>query len=345
VEAAAGKPRSESATGRVRKLLEDNFSACVFVIITCCRDIEGICAPLRRITGFSRSFELPPPSPIELGELFIASCDPEWLSPEVHKNPRRVGLMLQSSHEGYEGRAFARLFAQRISCLQNRQVTLKDIASLDSIGSIESSRSLPLIDGFADRVAWHEAGHAAIAIADSSGSHIPEYLTIIPRRNTLGYMTYSREHCERRQLAYTRSMMTHDLRVSLAGRATEELVYGESGVSDLAAHDLDRAADILERGVLKYGLQFAAGLPDLPMFGESSNVADTAFARVNSAPAWRERLEQEYRITLQIARQNRSLIETIQSRLRVDRILFREDMQALWRLTVTEEQRVCPTAA
>ena len=343
--ADAGNPRSDTVVGRVRTLLEQNLNSPTFIIVSSCREVEDIHPPLRRITGFSRVFELPIPSPEELGKLFIRSCDRQWLSREIQDSPRRVGLLLQCCHDGYEGRALARLFAQRVACLERRQVTLKDLAALDSVGIVESSRILPSTDGFAERVAWHEAGHAAIAIADSLGSHIPEYVTIIPRRGTLGHVTLSRELCERRQLAYTRAMMIHDLRVSLAGRVVEEIIYGDAEVSDLAAHDLERAATTLKAGVLKYGLQFASTLPTLPAVRGDSTVSDSVFAQLISIKEWRDYLEQEYETVTQIAGCSRSLIEVIQQRLIAERVLFRDDLEAMWRSYSEKEQHLCQAAA
>ena len=344
-EAGAGNPTPDTVVGRVRTLLEQNFELPTFVIVSSCRDIEGIHPPLRRITGFSRNFELPNPSPEELGGLFIKSCGRGWLSHEVRDNPRRVGLLLQACHDGYEGRALARLFAQRVAFFERRQVTLRDLAALDSVGIVESSRILPSTDGFAERVAWHEAGHAAIAMADSLGSHIPECVTIIPRRGMLGYMTLSRELCERRQLAYTRAMMIHDLRVSLAGRVVEEIIYGDAEVSDLSAHDLERAANTLKTGVLKYGLQFASNLPALPAFGGDSSTGDSIFAQLILIKAWRTCLEREYEVATQIAVRYRLLIEVIQQRLIAERVLFRDDLEAMWRSYSEKEQHLCQAAA
>jgi hypothetical protein len=343
--ADAGNPRSDTVVGRVRTLLEQNFKSPTFIIVSSCREVEDIHPPLRRITGLSRVFELPIPSPEELGKLFIRSCDRQWLSREIHDSPRRVGLLLQGCHDGYEGRALARLFAQRVACLEGRQVTLKDLAVLDSVGIVESSRILPSKDGFAERVAWHEAGHAAIAMADSLGGHIPEYVTIIPRRGTLGHVTLSRELCERRQLAYTRAMMIHDLRVTLAGRVVEEIIYGDAEVSDLSANDLELAATTLKTGVLKYGLQFASKLPALPAFRGDSTTGDSVFAQLTSTRPWRTYLEREYEIATQIAVRYRSLIEVIQQRLIAERVLFRDDLEAMWRSHSEKEQHLCQAAA
>jgi cell division protease FtsH len=140
-------------------------------------------------------------------------------------------------------------------------------------------------------------------------------------------------------------MMIHDLRVSLAGRVVEEIIYGDAEVSDLAAHDLERAATTLKAGVLKYGLQFASNLPTLPAVRGDSTVSDSVFAQLISIKEWRNYLEREYEIATQIAVRYRSLIEVIQQRLIAERVLFRDDLEAMWRSYSEKEQRLCQAAA
>ena len=344
-EDGPGTPRSDTPVGRVRSFLEGNFESPTFIVITTCRNVEKVYSPLRRISGFSRMFELPCPSPEELGALFIASCDRAWLADDVVANPRCVGLLLASDYQGYEGRLFARLFAQRIAVLESRRVTLRDLASLDSVGSIESCAKLPTRNELNERVAWHEAGHAAVALADSNGRHIPEYLTVTPRRNTLGFMTLSREYWERRRFTYTQSMMVHEIRVCLAGRAVEEIIYGHDEVSDLCVDDLERAAETLRSGVLKYGFQFASARSVLPALVESSVSGEAAFRQVQSNPAWRGALEQEYEATMKTIQRNRPLIEAIQRRLLRDRVMFREEFEMIWSAHVRMEKALSQSAA
>ena len=73
-------------------------------------------------------------------------------------------------------------------------------------------------------------------------------------------------------------MMTHEIRVSLAGRAVEEMIYGNDEVSDLCVNDLERAAETLKSGVLKYGFQFSSEQPELPPLAESYASGEAIFA-------------------------------------------------------------------
>jgi len=103
-------------------------------------------------------------------------------------------------------------------------------------------------------VAYHEAGHALVAMALPNTSP-PHKLTIVPRGTTLG-------HCARiaedDQMLFSRSSMLDDLAVGLGGRAAEDLVLGDplSGVAD----DLRKVGEIARRMVCEFGMSDAVGL-------------------------------------------------------------------------------------
>ncbi|MGQ0522023.1 MAG: AAA family ATPase, partial [Actinomycetota bacterium] len=103
-------------------------------------------------------------------------------------------------------------------------------------------------------VAYHEAGHALVAMALPNTSP-PHKLTIVPRGATLG-------HCARigdeDQVLFSRSSLLDDLAVGLGGRAAEDLVLGDplSGVAD----DLRRVGAVARRMVCELGMSDAVGL-------------------------------------------------------------------------------------
>ena len=319
---------SLSVSGRVRALLAQNSRTPSMIILSACRDIGGIQAPLLRVSAFSRLFTLPNPSARDLGQIFIGMCDSSWFADDVRQNPTRIGHLLTAEFEGYEGRKKAKLFAERIFLSERRQVTLKDFIYLNSFGLVESANNPVPGEEFLERVAWHEAGHAALAMVDSCGTVIPELLTTVMRRDTYGFMTVCRQHCERRRFAYTQSMMTYDLRVVLAGRAAEEVFFGKSGVSDLSASDLESAADIVRLGILKYGFEFGRQKED-----ESIKIPDSfpsSFALVMSIPEWREIIEREYRYALGCITVNIDLLHSIKGLLLKEKVVMREDLENLW---------------
>ena len=104
--------------------------------------------------------------------------------------------------------------------------------------------------------------------------------------------------------------------------------------------DLERAAETLRSGVLKYGFQFASARSVLPALVESSVTGEAAFRQVQSNPAWRGALEQEYEATMKTIQRNRPLIEAIQRRLLRNYVVFREEFEMLWSRHVSTKNAV-----
>ncbi len=78
------------------------------------------------------------------------------------------------------------------------------------------------------RVAAHEAGHALAACLSSSGGHDIGFVSIVPRSDgSLGFV--ARVPSGRRIV--TRAEMIERIEIMLAGRAAEELLFGDDGVS------------------------------------------------------------------------------------------------------------------
>jgi ATP-dependent Zn protease len=103
-----------------------------------------------------------------------------------------------------------------------------------------------------ERVAWHEAGHAlAAGLSSTKGADIG-FVTVIPRGDgALGFV--ARTPDERKNLL-TRKDYIEWIELCLAGRAAEQLRYGESEVSGGASGDLQTATGIAVRMSSQLGL-------------------------------------------------------------------------------------------
>lgn len=102
-----------------------------------------------------------------------------------------------------------------------------------------------------ERVAVHEAGHAlAMALSASRGRDIG-FVTVVPRADgSLGFVARLPDE----RMSLTRGDYDELLEVSLAGRAAEEVRYGDAGVSGGATDDLRVATGIATRLITKLGL-------------------------------------------------------------------------------------------
>lgn len=102
-------------------------------------------------------------------------------------------------------------------------------------------------------VAFHEAGHAIV------GGLIPEYdtvtkISIVPRSNGAGGLTFFSPLEDRVDNVVTRHYLESQLAVAWGGRVAEELVFGQSKVTTGASGDLQQIFRIARAMVCQLGM-------------------------------------------------------------------------------------------
>ncbi len=103
-------------------------------------------------------------------------------------------------------------------------------------------------------VAFHELGHAMVALA-LPGTDEVHKVSIIPRG--VGALGYTIQRPTEDRFLMTRVELQNKMAVLLGGRAAEQTVFNE--VSTGASDDLVRATDIARAMVLRYGMSEALG--------------------------------------------------------------------------------------
>ncbi len=98
-------------------------------------------------------------------------------------------------------------------------------------------------------VAYHEMGHALVALA-LPGSDPVHKVSIIPRG--IGALGYTIQRPTEDRFLMTRDELEHKIMVLLGGRAAEKLVFGH--LSTGAADDLAKVTDIARDMVTRYGM-------------------------------------------------------------------------------------------
>src|SRR6201999_2724153 len=111
-------------------------------------------------------------------------------------------------------------------------------------------RSMAMSEDEKKLTAYHEAGHAIIAIA-VEGSDPIHKATIIPRGRALGMVM---QLPERDRLSLTRQKMLADITIFFGGRVAEELVFGREKVTSGAASDIEQATRLARMMVTRWGL-------------------------------------------------------------------------------------------
>ncbi|GLI67631.1 hypothetical protein VaNZ11_011879 [Volvox africanus] len=105
------------------------------------------------------------------------------------------------------------------------------------------------------RTAFHEAGHALVALLTPGASPIHK-ATIVPRGHALGMvMQVGRED----EFSINRQQMLARIRVCMGGTVAEELVFGSDQVSSGATDDLRQATSMARHMVTECGMSTAIG--------------------------------------------------------------------------------------
>jgi cell division protease FtsH len=105
------------------------------------------------------------------------------------------------------------------------------------------------------RAAYHEAGHALVALQLPASDPVHK-VTIIPRAQSLGMMV---RLPERDRLSLTRARCRADISVAMGGRVAEELIFGADTVTSSAAADIRTATDLARAMVTRFGMSQRLG--------------------------------------------------------------------------------------
>ena len=141
----------------------------------------------------------------------------------------------------------AAIFATRRG---GEMVKLKDFTeAVERIVAGSQKRSRLLNPAERERVAYHEMGHALVA-ASLPGTDPVHKVSIIPR--SIGALGYTLQRPTEDRFLITTGELKHRMTVLLAGRAAEDLTFGE--ISTGAADDLAKVTDIARQVVTRFGM-------------------------------------------------------------------------------------------
>ncbi|MBV0891321.1 ATP-dependent zinc metalloprotease FtsH [Paracoccus sp. Z118] len=150
----------------------------------------------------------------------------------------------------------AALMAARIG---RRFVTMEDFENAkDKVMLGVERRSMVLTPEQKEKTAYHEAGHAIVGL--SMPKCDPVYkATIIPRGGALG-MVVSLPEVDR--LNFHKDEAKQKIAMTMAGKAAEIIKYGEEGVSNGPAGDIQQASALARAMVMRWGMSDKVGAVD-----------------------------------------------------------------------------------
>jgi cell division protease FtsH len=194
-------------------------------------------------------------------------------------------------------------------------------------------RSMVLSDAERKLTAYHEAGHAVVALR-LPGLDPVHKITIVPRGRALG-VTASLPEEDRH--SYTREYLVASLAMLYGGRAAEEMVFGPEKITTGAANDIERATAMARRMVTQFGMShevgpMAVGDSEHEVFlgreiGQRRQVSEAVARQVDSEV--KNLLDTAYETAERTLTANRELLEQIAEALLERETLDREEVDLL----------------
>ena len=232
----------------------DGFEANEGVILIAATNRPDVLDPaLLRPGRFDRQVVVPNPDVIGREKI---------LKVHMRKTPLAEGVeprLIARGTPGFSGADLANLVneAALLAARKGRRtVSMQEFEEAkDKVMLGSERRSMVMTDDEKRLTAYHEAGHAVVALHCPASDPIHK-ATIIPRGRALG-MVMRLPEGDRISLA--RDQIYADLRVACGGRIAEELIFGEERVTTGASSDIRMATDMARRMVTEWGMSDKLG--------------------------------------------------------------------------------------
>ena len=137
-----------------------------------------------------------------------------------------------------------------------RIVTMVDIEEAkDKVMMGAERRSMVMTEDDKKLTAYHEGGHALVAINEKASDPIHK-ATIIPRGRALGVVWTLPE---RDKYSHTREYLEANISKAMGGRVAEELIFGHDKVTSGASSDIQMATKLAKDMVTRFGMSKELG--------------------------------------------------------------------------------------
>ncbi len=232
----------------------DGFESNEGVILIAATNRPDVLDPaLLRPGRFDRQVVVPNPDILGREKILKVHMRKVPLAPDVE--PR----VIARGTPGFSGADLANLVneAALLAARQGKRVvTMAEFeSSKDKVMMGAERRSMVMSEDEKKLTAYHEAGHALVAI--NVPKHDPLHkVTIIPRGRALG-VTMSLP--ERDRYGYSKLELESKLAMMFGGRIAEEVVFGLENVTTGAGDDIRQATQMARRMVTEYGFSDKLG--------------------------------------------------------------------------------------
>src|SRR6201987_1011618 len=232
----------------------DGFEANEGIILVAATNRPDVLDPaLLRPGRFDRQVVVPNPDVGGREKILRVHTRKVPLAPDVDSR------VLARGTPGFSGADLANLVneaALRAARVGRRLVTMADFEyAKDKVMMGTERRSMAMTDEEKKATAYHQAGHALVAL------HVPKTdplhkVTIIPRGRALGV---TMQLPERDHLSHTKLFLESRLAILFGGRSAEEIIFGPENVTTGAASDIGVATQMARGMITAYGMSDKLG--------------------------------------------------------------------------------------
>ena len=232
----------------------DGFEANEGIIIIAATNRPDVLDPaLLRPGRFDRQVVVPRPDIEGREKILAVHMRKVPLAPDV--NPR----VIARGTPGFSGADLANLVneAALLAARKGKRLVAMSEFELakDKVMMGAERKSMVMTEDEKKMTAYHEAGHAVIALHEPASDPIHK-ATIIPRGRALGMVM---RLPERDNYSYHRDKMYANLAVSMGGRVAEEVIFGYDKVSSGASSDIQYATGLARDMVTRWGMSDEMG--------------------------------------------------------------------------------------
>jgi len=258
----------------------------------------------------------------------------------TRKIPLGSDVRLETIAKGTPGMAgadLANLVNEAAVLAARRNKTLVDMQDFedakDKVMLGVERRSLVLTEAERKLTAYHEAGHAIVAIK-IPGSDPIHKVTIVPRGRALG-LTASLPEVDRHN--YTKDWLIGSLAMFFGGRVAEEIVFGADKITTGAGNDIERATALARRMVTQFGMSeligpLAVGDKEQEIFlgrefAQRREISERTAQMVDDEV--KRLIDEAYARATEILTANRELLDRIAAALLERETIDRDDLDRL----------------
>ena len=338
---AVGRARGKAITGgnderesTLNQLLTemDGFSSNTNIIVMAATNRADVLdKALLRAGRFDRQIYVELPDLEERKAIFAVHMKRLKLNKDKGSEEYVDRAFLAKQTPGFSGADIANVCNEAALCAarkNKKQIDKQDfLDAVDRIVGGLEKRSKVLTDQEKHTIAYHESGHASVSWLLRWANPLVK-VTIVPRGKALGAAWYLPEE---RQIT-TYEQMFDEMTSLMAGRASEEIVYGK--ISTGALNDIERATKMAQALVTYYGMSPEVGNIS---FYDSTGQSEYSFAKPFSEKTAetidrevKRMVEEAYSKAKELLLSHRAQLDELAAQLYDKEVLFREDLERIY---------------